>query len=397
MWRKKEQKRNDPVSVWFGGSSNNDIILPNGYTSLSKNEDVKKCIHKIADLVSSMTIMLMENTEDGDRRLKNELSKKIDVYPNNMMCRKNFIYRIVSDMLATGNSVVIPEIQRGLIDNLVLCKSDSVTFKGDEKSYTIMYKGISFNSDEVLHFVLIPDEDKPFRGQGYVQILKDTVSNLVQANATKQSFLQSKWKPSLIIKVDSDAEELQTKEMRDKILDSYVDTTDQGKPWLLPANEITVEQVKPLTLNDLAINEGIEIDKKAIAGAFGVPAYMLGVGAFNRDEYNNFIASVIMPIAKIIEQELTKKLIVSNSWYFKFNSRSLMQYNLSEMTTHVKELIHLGMINRNEGRNMFDLSPVEGLNTYSVLENFIPVEDIGKQNKLNNGEPTNTEPTNPIE
>ena len=37
----------------------------------------------------------MENGDDGDIRLKNELSKKIDVYPNQYMIRKNFIYKIV--------------------------------------------------------------------------------------------------------------------------------------------------------------------------------------------------------------------------------------------------------------------------------------------------------------
>jgi hypothetical protein len=43
-----------------------------------------------------------------------------------------------------------------------------------------------------------------------------------------------------------------------------------------------------------------------------------------------------------------------------------------------------GMMNRNEGRNMFDLSPVDGLNEFVVLENYIPVQDVGNQKKLNN-------------
>lgn len=386
------QKRNDNVGIYFSGFGANDIILPSGYTSLAKNEDVKKCVHKIADLVSNMTIMLMENTPDGDRRLRNELSKKIDVYPNKLMTRKNFIYRIVTDMLLTGNSVVIPEVGGGLLQNLILCNVGSVSFRGDEHDYEVTYKNVTFKSDEVLHFVLNPDENYHFRGQGYAHILKDTVSNLAQANATKQSFLQSKWKPSVIIKVHADVEELQDPDMREKLLDSYIDNSEAGKPWIIPAEEMDIHTLTPLTLNDLAVNDGIILDKQSIAGAFGVPPFMLGVGTFNREEYNNFISSAIMPVAKIIEQELTKKLIFSNGWYFKFNVRSLMQYNLSEMTTHVKELTQLGIINRNEGRNMFDLSPVEGLNEYALLENYVPVDAIGKQKKL-----IQDETTDPIE
>jgi hypothetical protein len=111
---------------------------------------------------------------------------------------------------------------------------------------------------------------------------------------------------------------------------------------------------------------------------------MLGVGDFKKEEYNNFISAVIMPIAKVIEQELSKKIVYSPKWYFKFNAKSLMQYDLGELTTHVKEMVGGGMMNRNEGRNMFDLSPVDGLNEFVVLENYIPVEDVGKQKKLNN-------------
>jgi hypothetical protein len=54
------------------------------------------------------------------------------------------------------------------------------------------------------------------------------------------------------------------------------------------------------------------------------------------------------------------------------------------------------MINRNEGRNSFDYSPVEGLNEFIVLENFIPVADVGNQEKLKGGE-NKIEPNQPTE
>jgi len=385
--KKKLKKREiSPVALWLNGDDAKNMLLPTGYMSVTKNEEIRKCIHKIADLVSSMTIMLMENSVDGDIRLKNELAKKLDVYPNQYMVRKHFIYKVVSDMLTHGNSVVFPELQDGLIENLNIWDINNVTFNGNFEGYNIQYKLQKFDPDEVLHFVLIPDEQLPFKGQGFIPIVKDTIANIVQANTTKTGFLQSKWRPSLIIKVESDAEGMQIQEDRKRILNSYVGDTENGEPWIIPASEIDVKEVRPLSLQDLAIQESLTLDKKAVASAFGVPAFMVGVGNFNKDEYNNFISSVIMPIAKAIEQELTKKLVYSPKLYFRFNAKSLMQYDLGELTTHVKEMVSSGLINRNEGRNAFDYSPVDGLNEYIVLENFIPVADVGKQKKLKGGD-----------
>jgi HK97 family phage portal protein len=378
-------RQNTPVALWLNGDEAQNILLPSGYMPITKNEEVKKCIHKIADLVSSMTIMLMENSQDGDIRLKNELSKKIDVYPNQYMIRKNFIYKIVADMLTHGNAVVMPSHENMLLENLAIWDINQVTFRGGFESYEIHYRLERYTPDEVLHFVLIPDDLLPFKGQGFIPIVKDTIANIVQATTTKTGFLQSKWRPSLIIKVESDAEGMQIQEERKKILNSYVGDTENGEPWIVPASEIDVKEIRPLSLQDLAIQESIELDKKAVASAFGIPAFMVGVGTFNKDEYNNFISSVIMPISKSIEQELTKKLVYKPTWYFRFNAKSLMQYDLGELTTHVKEMVGGGLINRNEGRNAFDYSPVDGLNEYVVLENYIPVEDVGKQKKLDNG------------
>ena len=392
--RKKQTRTTSPVALWLQGEEAQNILLPSGYLPITKNEEVKKCIHKIADLVSSMTIMLMENSQDGDIRLKNELAKKVDVYPNNYMVRKNFIYKIVADMLTHGNSVVYPNVQDGLLDNLTIWDINRIIFNGDNESYSIQYKLQLFDPSEVLHFVLIPDDLLPFKGQGFIPIVKDAIANLVQANTTKTGFLQSKWRPSLIIKVESDAEGMQVQEERQKILNSYVGDTENGEPWIVPASEIDVKEVRPLSLQDLAIQESITLDKKAVASAFGIPSFMVGVGTFNKDEYNNFINAVIMPIAKSIEQEMTKKLVYSPSWYFKFNFKSLMQYDLGELTTHVKEMVAGGMLNRNEGRNAFDYSPVDGLNDYVVLENYIPVADVGNQKKLKGGEKNSANGTN---
>lgn len=370
--------------MWLNGDDAKDVLCPTGYTPLDKNEEIRRCVYKIADLVSNMTIMLMENKDNGDVRLKNELSKKIDIYPNKNMTRKTFIHKIVTDMLVTGNAVILPKIKDGLIDDLQILQADRLYFNQVGDSYQIRYKGKVYEPDTVLHFVLNPDDDYPFKGQGYTKLIAQTVQNLLQANATKKGFLQSKWKPSLIVSIRSDIEELQDETLRRNILGSYTRTTEIGEPWLIPAGEIDVKAIQPLTLNDLAIQDSITLDIKTIAACIGLPPFMVGVGEFNKEEYNNFISTAIMSIATIIQQEFTKKLLLSPTMYFKFNPKSLLQYNLKEQVEFVKEMVGNGILNRNEGRNQFDYSPVDvdGMNDYTVLENYLQVADLSKQKKL---------------
>lgn len=391
---KKNKKRNNNKPVSCSSASEIgffvndwDTLESYGYTRLADNPEIISAVNKIANLIGTMTIHLMENTNNGDQRIKNELSRKIDINPNQYMTRTSFIAALVRILLleGDGNAVILPETKNGLINNLFLLPPGQVSFVPDGFGYYMLFNGYRFSNDELIHIVLNPDPYYPWRGSGCRSSLREVSTTLKQASKTKKGFMESKWKPSIIVKADGMTEEFSNKTGREKLLNKYIESSEAGQPWIIPADQFEITTVKPLSLTDLAIKDSIELDKKTVASILDIPTFVLGIGTFNEKEWNNFISTRIRGICVAIEQAMTKCLLINPAWYFKFNYRSLFAYDITTLSNVGANLYTRGIITGNEVRDSCGYSPKEGLDELVILENYIPQGMIGDQKKLIQG------------
>lgn len=384
--RKREptQSRGTKNTMVFTASEVFNEMIQANYTPLDQLPEVVSCARKIAQLIGSATIHLMANTKNGDERIVNELSRLIDINPMPNMTRSTWMESCIMTMLlyGHGNSIVLPHTQDGYLQMLEPIPAYRVAF--DQISsidYKVRIDGIPYDPANLIHFVFNPDKYYPWKGAGVKVALRDVLQNLNQARATEKAFMSSEYKPSLIVKVDSMSEELSTPAGRQTIIDDYLKPAKKGAPWIIPAEQFDVREVKPLSLTDLAINEAVTLDKRMVAALFGVPAFLVGVGEYKKDEWNMFVQTTIMSIAKSIAAELTKKLILNPKWYLKFNVWSLMDYDLKSVSDVLLAGSDRGFVNGDEWRTRVNLAPA-GLKEYRVLENYIPNDMSGKQKKL---------------
>lgn len=150
---------------------------------------------------------------------------------------------------------------------------------------------------------------------------------------------------------------------------------------MIPAEQFSVEQVKPLTLSDLALDAMVTLDKRTVAAVLGIPPFVLGVGDFNRDAWNNFVNTTIMPLARLIEQELTKKLLDAPDLFFRFNSWSLYSYSVTELVSAGSEMVDRMALRRNEWRGWLNLPPDPEMAELLALENYLPADRLGDRGR----------------
>lgn len=111
--RKKERAAASPLGVWI---INSDSQLPRGYHRLLDSPEISACINRMAAIISSATIYLMENSRRGDVRVRDDLARFVDVDPwPGMATRQSWMNWIVTQLLGDGDgeAFVLPRTSGG--------------------------------------------------------------------------------------------------------------------------------------------------------------------------------------------------------------------------------------------------------------------------------------------
>lgn len=377
--KKQQRSANSALGVWFiGGGSE----LPAGYHCLLDSPEISACINRIAAIISSATIYLMENTNKGDVRVHDDLARFVDVEPwPNMATRQSWVNWIVTTLLGEGDgeAFVLPRTTGGKFTALEPMPG-AVSIDNPAGGYFVQWRGYTYAPDEVLHFRLYADPDRPWKGRGVRVQANRLAASLSTTSQLKDMLNSPDYKPPLIVAVNSD-NAFSNEAERENFREKYLSDSKDGKPWILPADLVKIEQLKPMSLTDLAIKDTVEIDKKTATAIFGVPGFTLGIGNFSEAEHNHCVRTVYIPICQGIEQEMTLKLLASPRRYFKISRRRLYAYDLKDLINMDLAMADRGYLNGDEVRADMDLDPV-GLTERTRLENYIPTDMAGNQKKL---------------
>ena len=342
----------------------------NSYTPLLKNDAVYSCINYIAKLVASLSIKQYEYMETGGKvSIYDGITRKLNDTPNEKQTRYAFIYELVSTILADGvaYAIMIPQ---------------TVTVEGEKKlgiGEIILVDGVGFDGENYIvdNQIIEPKDIMVFESSTIDvtmgSLLKSILNNLKLADETKSVFYGGAYMPNLIFKMNSESDiwseeertfndegaPIITQPIVQKIIDRFF-KPKKGDPMLIPDQLFDVEQVKPLSLKDIAINESVQLDKKRISSIFGVSAYVVGEGTFNKDEFQHDVITTITPLCVMIEKEITRKILKSPMRAFSFNVDSLLRGNVAERTALYTSLTNASAIKTNEIREREGLDWIEG-------------------------------------
>ena len=362
-------------------SLNNSVNLltaaeANNYQSLF----VRLCVDSIAENASKLKPKVIRRKGTAIIEVNSKLQKLIELAPNEYMNTSDFIYKVVTNLLNDNNSFIYIKRNEitGEVEGLYPLNYSDCEFV---EYKNILFVRFSFMTGyqmtvpytELVHLRKFFGPSDLFGESNDITLTKqvgllNTVNKGLAAAVNSSNVLRGILKFNMNLKEDDLV--AKTKKFAERFLNidnnngvASIDSNcdyQELKSQIVTADNEQMKTIRNDVMQYFHLNENIIMSK------------------FDENGWEAFYESVLEPLALKLSLELTRKIFTAKELALGneiiFEANRLQYASMQSKTAMLKELMPMGLMSINEGREIFNLGPVEGGEKRILSLNYIDAD-----------------------
>ena len=346
---------------------------------------VRSAVHAIASNAAKLKPKHIRRTDGNVQHVNASIERLLSVRPNEFMSAYDFIYKVVTQRELYNNAFIY--IKRDPSSYMVtgFYPVDMGSMELVEAQNTLFVKFQFMNGkkltapyEDFVHLRKFYNRNDIF-GESNSQTLLPTLSlinttNEGIANAVKSSaFLRG-----LIKFTNAMLKPEDIRRQRDEFVNDYLNINNNGGIAALDA-KAEYQELK----NDPKMVDGVQMTtiEEKVYKYFGVNKSIV-MSDYKEDQWNAFYENVIEPIAIQLSLEFTSKLFSDKAQGYGneiiFEANRLQYASNTTKVNMIKELTVLGLLSKNEAREILNLAPVENGDTFIQTLNVVNADKADK-------------------
>ncbi len=356
---------------------------------LYDSDIVRSCVHAIASNAGKLKAKHIRTVAGAIVPTNSKIERLLSVRPNRYMNAYDFIYKLVSQLYSHNNAFAYIHYERGEIEGIYpigFSSLEMVEYLGE--LYCKFTFGTGFQMtvpySDLIHLrrhynrndIYGDDPRKPFKPTlDLISTINQGLANAIKSSARLRGLL----------KTTATMRPEDLKAYRDQFVADYMGISNDGGVGALDAKADFVaanDKFSPL----MADADQMAFVRNSAYLHFGVNDKII-LATYDENEWNAFYESVLEPIAIQLSLEFTAKLFTGREQghgnEIIFEANRLQYASVKTKIELVKQLAPLGLLKINEGREIFNIAPVEGGEKRIVSLNYV---DADKANQYQVGE-----------
>lgn len=333
----------------------------------------RQCIDRIATNCAKLVPKHIKGSVN--QNIKGDINRILSNQPNPIMNTYDFIYKTISMLYTNSNAFVfIAKDSKGMITGFypVLAKeyellqdqNDVIYLRFDfinGKTYTIPYL-------ELIHLRLFYNKDFFFGADNKI-LITDIEAAQVSSEGIKNAIMTSNNLKGLL-KFDAILKKEDIKKNKEAFVEDFLNLKNKSGIAALDGKATFQEiNLQPITLD----KDQLEQVNYNIFDYFGISESIVR-NDYTPEQWNAFYEGVIEPRAIQMSYEFTNKIFsdkaIKEGNQIVFTTNRLQYASLPNKITLIKEAGALGLLTKDEAREMIDLHPLGGDEGSKIIQSL---------------------------